>query len=828
MPDRMDLLTKANRHHQAGHFAEAERLYRLIMIQDPGQAEALHFLGVLAHQAGRNDVAVTLLAKAIGQKGGIPAFHSNLAIALQHQGRLDQAAASYRRALAQQPDYADAYGNLGLVLQDQGKLVEAMETYGRALAHRPTYAEAHHNLGTAFQEQGKPDEAIVSLAQALNHRPDLTEAHYHLGIALMAQGRLDKATLSLIRALLHRPDYAEALNNLGTAFQEQGKPDKAIIAFARALSIRPELAEADYNLGIALRAQGRLDDAALANRRALVHRPDYAEAHNNLGITLQEQGEPAAAAACYRRALTQVRDYAEAHNNLGIARQEQGKLDQAMTCYRRALVHRPDYARAYYNLGVAFQEQGKADAAVVFFERALIHRPDYAQALSYLVFQLMHLCDWRGLAKKQEQVLDVVRRRQGGITPFSLLVLPSGLADQLACATIFAGKYRVPASNLLSRTDPPGDRIRIGYLSSDYRDHATAYLIAELIERHDRHRFKISGYSLGPDSDGVMRRRLIAGFDRFVDLSGLPLRDAAERIHRNGIDILVDLKGYTQDAKTRILAFRPAPVQVNFLGYPGTMGAGFIDYIIADRFCIPPGQDMFYSEKVVRLPDCYQPNDSRRTIAMSTPTRGELGLPELGFVFCCFNNSFKLTPGFFQVWMRLLAAVPGSVLWLLQANDAVKANLRREAAFRGIDPDRLVFAPRQALPDHLARHRRADLFLDTLPYNAHTTASDALWAGLPVLTCTGQTFAGRVAAGLLSAAQLPELITGTVAEYEAKALTLATQPAHLAAIREKLRNNRDTAPLFDCRRFTRNIETAYARMWGRWCDGHPAAAFDVV
>jgi predicted O-linked N-acetylglucosamine transferase (SPINDLY family) len=364
--------------------------------------------------------------------------------------------------------------------------------------------------------------------------------------------------------------------------------------------------------------------------------------------------------------------------------------------------------------------------------------------------------------------------------------------------------------------------LRIGYVSSDFYDHATAYLIAELIERHDRDRFEIHGYSYGPDSGGAMRARLVSAFDRFTDIDALAHCDAAARIRADDIDILVDLKGHTHRARPKILAFRPAPVQVNYLGFPGTMGAPFIDYIVADDFIVPRDRQTLYAEKLAYLPSCYQPNDTRREIA-AAPSRAACGLPPQGFVFCGFNNSFKITPTFFAIWMRLLHQVPGSVLWLLESNALVRRNLGAAAAAAGVDPGRLVFAPMLPHGQHLARHRHADLFLDTLPCNAHTTASDALWAGLPVLTCVGETFAGRVAGSIVRAAGLSELVASSPRDYEALALALAREPARLADIRSRLGAGRANLPLFDIAKRTHDLEALYARMAEIWRSGQPAA-----
>jgi predicted O-linked N-acetylglucosamine transferase (SPINDLY family) len=369
--------------------------------------------------------------------------------------------------------------------------------------------------------------------------------------------------------------------------------------------------------------------------------------------------------------------------------------------------------------------------------------------------------------------------------------------------------------------------VRIAYLSADFYLHATAYLTAGLFELHDRSRFEVLGVSFGPDDASDMRARLVKSFDRFCDVTARSDEEAARLLASLQVDIAVDLKGYTQDARTGILAYRPAPIQICYLGYPGTMGASFMDYVIADATVLPFDQQSFYTEKIIHLPDCYQVNDSRRAIAERTPSRPEAGLPGQGFVFCCFNNNYKITAPIFEVWMRLLSAVPGSVLWLLSDNTSAHNSLRRQAAARGIDAARLVFADRLPIDRHLARQRLADLFLDTLPYNAHTTASDALWAGLPMLTCRGEAFAGRVAASLLNAAGLPELVTGSLQEYEAMALKLATDASLLGSIRRKLAQNRPNCPLFDTDRFRRHLEAAYLTAWGIYQRGEPPGSFSI-
>jgi len=414
------------------------------------------------------------------------------------------------------------------------------------------------------------------------------------------------------------------------------------------------------------------------------------------------------------------------------------------------------------------------------------------------------------------------------VNPFTLIRCSDDPALHLQCASAFiADKVGVPRPPLWTGAGRLHERIRIAYLSADFHRHATAYLTAELFELHDRARFEVIGIAFDRDDGSDIRCRLVQAFDRFHDVRARDDREIATLLHVLETDIAVDLKGYTQDSRPEVFSYRPAPIQVNYLGYPGTMGADFIDYIIGDALVTPLDQQVFYREKIVQLPDAYQVNDRKRRIAERTPCRSEVGLPKDGFVFCCFNNSYKITPPLFDIWMRLLTDIPASVLWLLRDNVAAESNLCREAQTRGVGPERLIFAGRASVEDHLARHRLADLFLDTLPYNAHTTASDALWAGLPVLTCQGEAFAARVAATLLHAVGLPELVTHSLEEYEAQARRLAGDPTLLRAVREKLMANRQTHALFDTDRFCRHIEAAYLRMWELHQHGEPPRAFAV-
>jgi protein O-GlcNAc transferase len=700
-----------------------------------------------------------------------------------------------------------------------GQLAEAEQHYRRILALDPNQIDCLHNLGLIAHHFGQHESAITLMGKAIALNDRVPDFHNNIGVAQCALGRQDQAVIHFRKALGLNPSFAEAHNNLGNALKDRGQLDEAVKHFQRALALKPGFAQAHNSLGNALKDQGKLDAAVAHCQQALGLMPNYAEARNNLGNALQDQGKLDEAAAQYERALALRPNFAEAHNNLGTVLQKQGQLHEAAAQHRRALELKPDYVEALGNLGNALKDLGQLDGAIDAFGHAFRLRPGHVEAFGQLVHLRQHACDWTDFEADQQRLLEIVRERKGRIPPFLLLASPATPAEQLLCSQEWAkGVKREladPASFRHAR-DGRSDKIRLGYLSADFHDHPMSYLMAELFERHDRSNFVVSAYSYGLDDRGDMRRRLTQAFDRFVDIRPLPHRQAAQRIYDDGIDILIDLKGFTTHGRDEIAAYRPAPVQVNCLGFAGTMGADYLDYIIADPVVAPLGDQLFYAEKLVHLPDCYMARDTTREIAEPMPSRSDCGLPAEGFVFCSFNNSFKFTPAFFEIWMRLLKAMPDGVLWLYKSNESMATNLRREAAARGVDPERLIFAPRKPLPEHLARLRQADLFLDTLPCNAHTTASDALWAGVPVLTCIGRTFAARVAASLLHAAGMPDLVTSSPEEYEALALKLATEREQLGNYRRYLEANRRTMSLFDMGRFTRNIETAYRGMWETW------------
>lgn len=627
-------------------------------------------------------------------------------------------------------------------------------------------------------------------------------------IRLYQQGDLAQVAQQSAALVQRYPQVALFQNILGAACIGLGDFSRAEQAYMRAGELDPGNAEVHNNHGIALSGQGRLAEASECFGRAVAIRPDYGEAHYNLGNALRRQQALNAAIAAYERALAIRPDHADALNNLGMALQEQGRQDAALAAYGRALAVRPDFADALQNLGNLMLEQRRFPDAIEAYTLALGIEPSRAAARGQLLFARANVCDFSVF--DDFAALDAGALAGGLVSPFAMLPFADDPARQLG----FSRSWADASFGAMPQPAPfapraAGERIRIGYFSADFHDHATLRLMAGLLREHDRQRFEITAYSYGPPRGDAMRAQLLEQVEHFVEVGAMGDADVAALARTHGIDIAVDLKGYTQHARPRLFAHRAAPVQVGFLGYPGTMGADFIDYIVADGVVVPPEERAHYAECVIALPGSYQPNDDRRAIAEDVSTRADHGLPEQAFVFCCFNHNYKISPREFDIWMRLLVAAEGSVLWLLRSNPWAEENLRAEAMARGVDPQRLVFAGTLPQAEHLARLRHADLFLDTFNVNAHTTASDALWAGLPVLTRPGRQFAARVAASLVQAAGLPELIAASDADYEAMALTLAIDPAAIAGMRARLAGNRATCPLFDTASYTRALEAAY-------------------
>jgi protein O-GlcNAc transferase len=650
----------------------------------------------------------------------------------------------------------------------------------------------------------------------------------HRAFAALQAGKLGEAEASFKEVLRRDASQFDALNMLAVINAQRGNYFEGIRLLSKALVVNPNFAEAHINLG---RMQAECRDykaAAESYRRAIRLNPRLPLAHSNFSALLLNLGDREEALSHSQAAVTMAPNFADAWHNRGNILIEMGRFDEARASYERAYACDSANVDAAMGRALAFQSTGKHVDAIAAFDRVLRLHPDQPYAIGHRLYSKMHICDWSNHEVDVGQLISKVGQSSSVAVPFMFAVMSPSAAAQFKCAADYVNaKFPASGGPLAAEKAYEHDKIRLAYLSADYHDHATASLMAGVFERHDRSKFEINAVSFGPPSTSEIRRRLVGAFDRFIDVRPKSDQAIAEAIREMEIDIAVDLKGFTQDCRIGILARRPAPIQVNFLGYPGTTAAPYIDYIIADRVVIPTGHQQFYSEHVVYLPHSYQPNDDRRARPVSAASRADQGLPEQGFVFCSFNNTYKIAPEIFDIWMRLLHQVDRSVLWLLQSNEVAPHNLRREAEKRGVPANRLIFAKRTAFANHLARHRLADLFLDTLPCNAHTTASDALSMGLPVLTCAGTTFAGRVAASLLSAAGLEELIAPSLEDYESMALKLAQDQSLLNSLRERVESSRHGGPLFDTALFTRHIEAAYTQMWKRFHRGERPAGFAV-
>lgn len=791
----------------------------------PGSEVFRHALSAL--QMGRMSEAESLFKKLVNAEPRNVAGLNLLAILLTQTGKLAEAEIYIRRALGEGPPSDASFYNYGIILKGLNRAAEALEQFNRALKINPEVPETWNSRGATFNDLGQYDDAVADFDKAISLSRDYADAYYNKGNALAKAKRFEEALSAYDRALGLKPQAVDAWIAYGNLHTDLGQHEKASTAYDRALGLKPDLAGAWLGRGNVHADLKQYDEALAAYDRALSLAPDLAQAWLGRGNVHTDLRRPNEAFAAYDRALHLKPDLAEAWLGRGNVFADLGRYDDALAAFDRALALRPDLAAAWSSRGNAFTKLQRYDEAFAAYDHAtrLDSRLPYVAGLR--VNAKLYMSDWTGLETDVAELLAMVRDGKPASVPFVLVAIASSPADQLQCARRYVQDQ--PAVPSIWRGEIyRHDRIRLAYLSNNFHESAMAYLLAGMFEQHDRSRFEVTAISFGAERNSPMRRRLKDAFEHFVDVAGNTDQEIAELLRRSEIDIAVDLMGFTADNRLNVLARRAAPIQVNYMGYPGTMGAPYIDYIIADRTVIPEHDLAFYSEQVVFVPNSYFTTDGRLVISDRTPTRAQCGLPDSGFVFCCFNSNYKITPAIFDIWMRLLEAVDGSVLWLLEASPAATANLQREARHRGVAPERLIFAGKMPVADHLARHRLADLCLDTLPCNAHTTATDALWAGLPVVTCLGSTFAARVAASILRAAGLPELVAETLEGYEALALRLAHDAALLATVKAKLGNSRDTCTLFDTGRSTRSMEAAYVGMWERHQRGEPPQAFAVA
>ena len=764
-------------------------------------------------------------------------------------GHLIKAEQSLKQFLVTNPVDFDAIHLLAIVYASQEQHLDAIEYYKKALKIKKNDAHLLSNYGSSLSALGENQEALLQFQQALEINPNNHDYWCNAGNVLCDLKRYEEALIYYGESIKLNPQYYQAHNNYGKALFDIERYRDSLAYFDKALSINCDFSECLINKGASLKKLKLYDEALSCDSQVISMKPDYAEAYSNKGSTLHELRRYEEAIAHYDKSLSLKPDYAEAYSNKGNALHELRRYEEAITHYDKSLSLKPDYADAHFNKGNTLHELKRYDEAIAHYDKSLSLKPDYAEAWAskantlnslrqhtqaaecYLKasefsvedaffyghshHQMMLSCDWTNYEKMIDEIHCRVNEGKKVSHPFGFQGISTSEALIRRCTEIYAIDKFPPLASLYKRSKNKHNKIRIGYLSGEFREQATSILLSRVWELHDKSKFDIYAFDSGWKDSSDYRQRIEKAFTTILDVSRVSDLEIAKLITANEIDILVNLNGFFGQGRQGVFSYKPAPIQINYLGFPGTMGASYIDYIIADRVVLPEQSREHYVEKVVYLPNSYQANDNQRVISKRQFTKAELGLPEDSFIYACFNNNYKITPSTFDSWMKILASVKGSVLWLLADNPIAKENLIKAAFTRGIDPSRLVFADRLATSEHLARHRLADLFLDTLPCNAHTTCSDALWTGVPVLTLVGSTFSGRVAASLLRAIGLDELITHTRNDYELLAIELAMDRSKLKILKERLSQNLFSEPLFDSSLITTNLESAYIKMYQR-------------
>jgi protein O-GlcNAc transferase len=739
------------------------------------------------------------------------------AITMLNQGRLELARDCLEKIIKLNPKQFDALNLLGIIAAEFKEFNLAESLFENAIKLNPKNAVFYCNAGNALKELKQFDKAIDYYDKAIKLKKDYALAYLNRSIALCELKQFEAALKSSEQAIHFNPDSANAYFQHGFNLQDLKRYDESLESYEKATLLKHDYAQAHSGCGNVLFELKRWREAIACYDKAIHYKNDFAEAYANRANALKELKLFDLALVSIDQSIQVKHDFAEAHYNRGNILFELKRWEEALNGFDKAIAFNSNYAEAYYNRGNVLFELNRWKEAIMSYQSAITLNPDYEYLQGSYQHIKLYVCDWQDYESTVFNILLQIKEGKKSTPAFTALALTDSPETQLKASKIWIDDKHPfnPSLGSIPKYQRK-NKIRIGYYSADFHNHATAYLMAELFELHDKNKFEFIAFSFGPDSNHEIRHRLSKSFSQFLDVQFKSDEEIALLSRELEIDIAVDLKGLTSNARTHIFSYRAAPIQVNYIGFPGTMAAEYMDYIIADTTVIPAESQPYFVEKVVYLADSYQVNDRNRTISQKVFSRDELGLPEDSFVFCCFNNNYKINPLVFNVWVRILKAVEGSVLWLLEDNALAKINLRKEAEIRGLDPNRLVFAQRMDLPEHLARHRAADLFLDTFPYNAHTTASDALWSGLPVLTCKGHSFVSRVAASLLNAIEMPDLITETHDQYEVLAIELANNPTKFKAIKDRLINNRLNTPLFDTPLFTKRMESAYMQMYERY------------
>ena len=717
-----------------------------------------------------------------------------------------------------------------VVFFNNGKLNEAKNICLEILKDYPDNFDTLKLFGLVLFQSQDYEKSANLIDKAIKIKPNIAETYNIYSIILIHLKKYDEAIKSWNSAIKIKPNYLEAYFNLGNIFFDIEKFNEAIENYKKAIELKPDYLEAYNNLGNAQRRLGKFNEAIENYKKAIELKPDYLEAYNSLGNAQRTVGKYYEAIESYNKAIELKPNSFEPHYNKGNALKDLRKFNEAIETYNEALKIKPNIANVYYSIGKTFIELNKLEDALNNYSKAYKIDPKQDFLLGQLFYLKNRLCDWSYFDENLEKTKNEIQKFENVIMPFSSLSIYDAPSLQKIVAESYL-KSRYSKINMLKPITKRelNKKIRIGYYSADFRNHAMAYILARLFELHSKSKFELIGFSLNPvdKSSDEMYKRISSAFNQFIDVSSKNDQEIAQISRDLKIDIAVDLMGYTTNNRFGAFILRCAPIQVNYLGYSGTSGSNCMDYIIADKTIIPEENQKFYSEKIAYMPYSYQANDSEKKISKRIFTKKELGLPEDSFVFCCFNQSYKINPETFDLWIEILNDVNHSVLWLYETDPIASNNLKREIKLRGLDPNRIIFAKKMPLPDHLARHQLADLSIDSFPYTTGVTCSDALWTSLPVLTRIGNSFASRMAASLLTAIDLPEMIVKTKKEYRDLAIELATNKEKLNQIKNKLIKNRLTSPLFDAELFKENIEELYLTMYQRYKSNLPLENIEI-
>lgn len=753
-----------------------------------------------------------------------------LGLTSQLSGDMQDAEKHYKEAVEVDPYFSMAHNNLGVILLEKKDFKNAAFHLESSIAADSKNAFAYVNLGNAYRSLDREEEAVESWNKAILKNPHLPEAYNNLGLIKYKQERFNNAVEFLKKAIEVDPNYPPPYFHLGVIYAKENQLDLAIKYLEKHIKITLPSEEALGLLGNIYLRLGEYDKSLASFNKALEVQPNSAFIINDLGNLYKSMGNLNNAMECYKKALSINPNSSGSQHNVGVVYFNLGMYEEAKEAFKKALDVNPSLATSHYHLGLLFEREKKLDFAAQNLLKALKINPKMSEALGVLVYILMKSCDWEEYRKRSRELdkLTLEEIKKGirtGETPFLSTIRKGDPQLNIKIAKDTSRHIGRSVSNVLSPfvfSDRKKKKIiTIGYLSNDFYDHATTHLILGLFNKHNKNKFKINVYSYGLSDKSNYRQKIEKECDKFIDISELSHPEAAKQIYKDGVDILVDLKGYTRDSRLEIAALKPAPIVVNYLGYPGSTGALFFDYIIVDKTIVSQGMAPYYTEKLVYLPDSYQINDNNREIGKIEYKRKNFNLPEDGIIFSCFNHTYKIDSKTFSVWMKILKKVPKSTLWLLESNSFAVENIKEEVKKYGINPNRIIFSSLLPNDRHLARLKLADIALDTFTCNGHTTTSDALWTGLPVVTLLGKHFASRVSASLLSAVGLTELIAKTEEEYERFAVKLANSSDLVKSLKEKLAKNKLEKPLFNTEKFVVNLEKAYIEMWKNFLSGKP-------